>query len=373
MRPILEKCVQMKLLAFRYSRYGWQLDLAQFSDQILLVGQNASGKSNTVRALAQVAALISQKDTFAATEMMDAFLAFAIDETKGLVYNFSVRDGVIVNELLRYNDTTKDGDIQIVTRDKESCVLQGENINPPTNKLVLNVRRDTQLYPQMELLQKWAENVIGFSFNEADKDGDSMNTSWFNESNLTLNDIVTDMVKIPEAKEEFYAKMKETGYVINNIRTLNLGSQKKLLVYEDGLRTPILDVTMSKGMFRTLYLIAYLLYFKRNKAGQPAMLLIDDLCEGLDYERSTKLGKLCFEMCEELGIQLMASSNDSFLMDVVDLKYWNILRRTGNRVEVINALGNPELFDHFEKTGLNNFDLFSSDFIARYKDKISKQ
>ena len=90
-------------------------------------------------------------------------------------------------------------------------------------------------------------------------------------------------------------------------------------------------------MFRTIYIIAFLLYFKRNKLGQPAMLLVDDLCEGLDYNRSTKLGKLCFNMCQQLGIQLMASSNDSFLMDVVDLKYWNILRRVGNKVEIINS------------------------------------
>ena len=363
----------MKLFAFRYSRHGWHLDLAQFSDQILLVGQNASGKSNTVKALAKVAALISQKDTFSDTEVMDVLLAFTIDENRGLVYNFSVSEGVVTNEKLDYTNLTTQEDTNIIVRSKDSCTLQGESINPPTNKLVLNVRRDTQLYPEMEMLQKWAENVVGFSFNEADLDGDNRSNAWFNGNRVRLNNIIDDMEKASGAKEEFYEKMKEAGYDITNIRALNLGSQKKVLVYEKGLKAPILDVMMSKGMFRTLYLIAYLLYFKRNKVGQPAMLLIDDLCEGLDYERSTKLGKLCFGMCEELGIQLMASSNDSFLMDVVDLKYWNILRREGSRVEVINAAGAPELFNHFEMTGLNNFDLFSSDFIARYKDKLSKK
>ena len=62
----------------------------------------------------------------------------------------------------------------------------------------------------------------------------------------------------------------------------------------------------------------------------------------------------------------MASSNDSFLMDVVDLKYWNILHRNNNKVEVINKEQHPDMFDRFEMTGLNNFDLFSSDFIARH-------
>ena len=363
----------MKLLAFKYSRHGWHLDLAHFSNQILLVGQNASGKSNTVKALAKVAALISQKDTFTATEAMYVVLAFMIDDSKGLVYHFTVADGVVTKEELTYSELDTGTERIIINRDKDNCVLQGESINPPINKLVLNVRRDTQLYPEMEMLQKWAENVVGFSFNEAELDGDNKSKAWFNDNRVRLTDIVDDMEKTPGAKEEFFDKMKEVGYEITNIRAFNLGAQKKVLITEKGLKTPVLDVTMSKGMFRTLYLIAYLLYFKRNKVGQPAMLLIDDLCEGLDYERSTKLGKLCFGMCEELGIQLMASSNDSFLMDVVDLKYWNILRREGSRVAVINAAGAPELFNHFEMTGLNNFDLFSSDFIARYKDKLSKK
>ena len=53
-------------------------------------------------------------------------------------------------------------------------------------------------------------------------------------------------------------------------------------------------------------------------------------------------------------------------MDVVDLKYWNILRRNGNIVDSINHTTHPELFDDFEFTGLSNFDLFSSDYIARH-------
>lgn len=362
----------MKLTAFKFNRHGWQLDLTHFADQILLVGQNASGKSKTIRALAKIVALISQKDVFTNTDIIDALLEFDVDTGK-IVYNFSVIGGIVAEESLVYTDYETNTDKVIVSRDKETCVLHDEIVNPPANKLVLNVRRDTQLYPEMEILQKWAENVVGFSFNEADIDGDNKSDSWFNGYRYHLNDIIDDMEKSAGAKDEFIAKMKDAGYNIAAIKTLEFGGQKKILVREEGLRFLMFDTAMSKGMFRSFFLVAYLLYFKRNKTGQPAMFLIDDLCEGLDYERSTKLGKLCFDMCEEMGIQLMASSNDSFLMDVVDLKYWNILRRNKSRVEMINASEYPELFDHFEKTGLNNFDLFSSDFIARYKDKINKK
>lgn len=46
----------MKLIVFKYNEPGWNLNYAQFAEQILLVGQNASGKSKTIKALAKVGA-----------------------------------------------------------------------------------------------------------------------------------------------------------------------------------------------------------------------------------------------------------------------------------------------------------------------------
>lgn len=361
----------MKLLKFAYREQGWHLNLTQFAEQMLLVGVNASGKSKTIKALAKVGALVSQRTELSSYDNLSTFLVFRVE--KGLLqYDLSVAEGLVERETLVYKPNGL-AETVIIERDKNKSKLLDEIINPPSNKLVVNVRRDTQLYPEMEQLQVWAENIFGFSFNETDMYGDSRNESWFYGYKNRLNDIVLDMEKHAGAKEEFYSRLRDIDYNITEIKALDFGSEKKVYVKEAGLKLPLFDMNMSKGMFRALYVIAYLLYFKRNKLGQPAMLLVDDLCEGLDYNRSTKLGKLCYTLCEELGIQLMASSNDSFLMDVVDLKYWNILHREGSKVEVINASNNAELFDHFESTGLTNFDLFSSDFIARYKQKHGKK
>ncbi len=96
------------------------------------------------------------------------------------------------------------------------------------------------------------------------------------------------------------------------------------------------------------------------------MILVDDLGEGLDYKRATLLGKIIFDSCRTNKVQLIASSNDSFLMDVIDLSMWQILRRHKSRVSTINNTNTPELFDEFSMTGLSNFDLFSSDFIDNF-------
>lgn len=130
-------------------------------------------------------------------------------------------------------------------------------------------------------------------------------------------------------------------------------------------RANFFDALMSKGMFRALYLLIYAQYMSVREF--PSLLLIDDLCEGLDYDRSTKLGKILFDFCIEHHIQLIASSNDTFLMDVVDLKYWNILQREGSEVSSIDIIKNPDLFNDFLFTGLSNFDFFSSDYITRKK------
>ena len=73
-----------------------------------------------------------------------------------------------------------------------------------------------------------------------------------------------------------------------------------------------------------------------------------------------------FEVCEQENMQLIASSNDSFLMDVVNIDKWQIVRRKNSKLSVINRTNMPELFDEFRMTGLSNFDLFSSDFIDNF-------
>jgi hypothetical protein len=85
----------------------------------------------------------------------------------------------------------------------------------------------------------------------------------------------------------------------------------------------------------------------------------------LDYDRATCLGKFVFDICEKNDIQLIATSNDSFLMEVIDIKYWNVLQRKKNKVTGISQAQYPALFKAFRFTGLSNFDFFSSDFIAQ--------
>jgi phosphosulfolactate phosphohydrolase-like enzyme len=93
--------------------------------------------------------------------------------------------------------------------------------------------------------------------------------------------------------------------------------------------------------------------------------LIDDIGEGLDFERASNLIKLLIKKAEDSSIQLIMSTNDKFIMNNTDLKYLQIISRAGEKVRFHNQKNSPQIFEDFKFTGLNNFDFFTSDFFKK--------
>jgi ABC-type Mn2+/Zn2+ transport system ATPase subunit len=111
-------------------------------------------------------------------------------------------------------------------------------------------------------------------------------------------------------------------------------------------------------MFRALSLIIQLNY--SQLASIPSCILIDDIGEGLDYERSSSLIKLLIEKAKTSAVQLVMSTNDRFVMNNVPLEYWCVMRRISNVSKVYNYRNAKKQFEDFELTGLSNFDFFTS-------------
>ena len=358
----------MRLLEFQYIGSGWNLNLIQFQPVNLIVGKNAVGKSRLIQGLSNAVQYILQATDNNNDTSFGAIFKF-MSEKEYFYYHFSYIKGKVVREgLVKEN---QDNVLEsLLERDAEATFLHGEVINPPDDKLVLHVRRDTVQYPYFEKIVSWAESVCGHRFNEMDFAGDYGTYSSFSNFDSNLFDIVKSLPA--DAMERIIMQANVLGYPIQSIVPYEYGDKLKVVFFnEREVNDSLMYFQLSKGMFRALYLLIYMEYLANIK--KPSMLLVDDLCEGLDYDRSTRLGRIVFDFCLQHGIQLIASSNDSFLMDVVDLKYWNILQRKGNEIEGINHINHPELFDDFEFTGLSNFDLFSSDYIARHlNDKVDE-
>ena len=324
----------------------------------LLVGKNAAGKTRTIRALQNITYFLQAKSMVFAEKNFRVKLTFSNQDDSGwkMDYSFEIANEIVKNEQLIVCGRT------IIKRDSAKTMLKGEAINPPNEKLVIQVRRDKDAYPEIESLMEWAENVVTVSCSDINP-FTILNGPIGIINPMSFSDLVNNLSG--EEKNSVIEYAKRLGYDIMDINTVKANSDVKFVVVKERyVQNGLLDFQLSSGMMRVLYLLCFLEYMKHGKTS--GMLLIDDLGEGLDYNRATLLGKRIFELCEQDKFQLIASSNDSFLMDVVDISKWQIIRRKNSKLSVLNQTNKPELFDMFRMTGLSNFDLFSSDFIDNY-------
>ena len=134
-------------------------------------------------------------------------------------------------------------------------------------------------------------------------------------------------------------------------------------VKEDGLKDYTDQMEMSQGMFRSLSLVIQIEY--SLLANLPSCIMIDDIGEGLDYERSQSLIKLIMQKAASSRLQLIMTTNNRFVMNNIDLKYWHVINRENERSVFYNIGNSKDVFEEFSLTGLNNFDFFATKF---YKD-----
>lgn len=342
----------MILSEFSYKNAsGWTLEKLSLNHQNLVVGMNAVGKSRTVSAIGYVASFI-KGDMDASGNFSCSLL---LENGNRLEYSFEVIGGQVNAEVLKKNGTP------LIQRERYSTKMYDDaTVSPPDGKLLIQVRRDTKKYPEIEEIIQWAEHTSLFLFSNITAAPNSL-------SPYTISDeprLPVMFSKISdEQKQMLKGYMRDLGYQINDIEEYEMSSGTKALhFYENGIKMPLRLVDLSNGMFRVFCVLLYMIYC--SSLSEARCMVIDDMGEGLDYMRSTKLGRIMFDYCLKNNIQLIATSNDSFLMDAVDLQHWNILKRKGNRVYSINWSNSPVLFEKFQRTGLSNFDILSSNFIA---------
>ena len=354
----------MRILKYNYRLEGfpnfedWVTDDIYFQKLNLVVGKNATGKSRVVTAITAFAEMITQEKNIYWGNFDFTFIR---EDEKLLSYIINKdKNGVITEKLFIDKKLVLD-------RSRETTKLYSflkkdfDTITPPDYKLVLHIRRDKEEYPYLEDIVSWAERMHFFKF------GQIHTTSFLGEEGtgerlITVEDIPALIKELDESsKNEIIEEFNMLEYNLEVLYTKQESGKDILYTKEKGLKYALRQSRLSQGMFRALALIVFIhdLYAK----GIADTIIVDDLGEGLDYERATKLGELIFKKLENTNIQFIASSNDSFLMDVVDIKYWNILVRSDNAVKVHNYDNNKEKFDNFKFSGLSNFDLFSSDYL----------
>jgi len=394
----------MKLDIFEYiynqgQPSEWRVEECQLMSTNLIVGKNASGKSRIVTAIRIISELLSTSGKINPTSRTDEwFLRFDINEPEERTeYILKIEKGSVIKEQLTIADQ------KLLDRDKsgEGNILAQElgkdiRFQTPKTELAVTKRRDAIQHPFLENLYQWANSLRLYEFgSQLGKDI----PHWIpptieslkNETNFKNSDHVVRVFVLgkKEIGEDFIqaviSDMKKINYHISDIGTevlslinsdipfpVNLDNQLELLyVQEQDLKSITDQLLISQGMFRALSLFIQINYSLLS--GKPSCIVIDDIGEGLDYERSAAIIKVLIEKAETGLVQLIMTTNDEFIMNGVPLKYWSVIERKPGSAKLHNMANSADKFKQFEFIGLNNFDFFTSEFVLQEELDVEEE
>ncbi|MCU0467146.1 MAG: ATP-binding protein [Arcicella sp.] len=363
----------MILKALKYGSPNWSIvsgvthdDFVAFENINLIVGRNASGKTRFIDALRWISDILDNESYVVNFAIISTFFELKFTDKKSVItYNLSFDNGShIVDE-----NFSIDGNVKL---DRKNQKLFYEDIQKylsfDTNEKYLGIsRKDSLQQPFFKKLQTWGENLSHYSFGGSMgkeqsigyiENSDRIKFKNFNKVNVVFNEGKYQFGNIFE--KNIINDMKSIDYFFDSISLDTASSYLFLKVQEHDLKSPTYFENMSQGMARAFSLLVQLNYSLMAKI--PSCILIDDIGEGLDYERSKSLIELIIKKVEGSNIQLFMTTNDRFVMNSVPLKYWSVIHREGNKSVFYNYQNSKQTFDDFAFTGLNNFDFFATDF-----------
>lgn len=374
----------MSLVKLSYSEFGnepryWEVSDATFSNINLIVGKNSSGKSRLMSVINTLTRLLSGQRQMPPEP--NKFLAIIQLNNREFSYAIEFKEGAVISEILKIDGNEKlnrdaEGEGEIYY-EKEQKFLK---FKLPSNAIAAVNRRDEIQHPFLIELYQWASSValylFGSDFGKSKVMGITETEVFLNNQNPALFDDPSNLVGIySSAFQKFgddfdraiITDMNSLGYSLTDVGADNLQNIINFPFAAIGLFTVEKDLNfknpqmhMSQGMFRALALVVHLNVCAFSKHKQ--LILVDDIGEGLDYERATAIIELLVSKVQTNDMQLIMTTNDRFVMNKMPLEYWSVLKREGGIVKLFNLRNSQKQFDQFKYLGLNNFDFFASDF-----------
>lgn len=377
----------MELKSIEYQQHKntkneWVLEPITMDNINLIAGQNATGKTKVLNIISSLALLFSsiQHITFISGTYK---VTFQKDENE-FDYYLNYKNSKVISEKLKINKETylnrnSNGDASIYSEQ----IKKDLDYKIPDDQLAVLTKKDPKQHPFLDELYSWGKNLLTFKFGESRGKNVLGVPSKKMSKDLKIDLKNTDKVLYvfkegkkrygPKFEKEIRQDMASVGYKLEKISLMQPVSVQisgdipakpiALIVKEKDLPGVTDQNEMSQGMFRALSLLIQLNYaLKTNKL---SCVVIDDIGEGLDYQRSSSLIKLILSKISKKSVQLIMSTNDRFVMNSVPLDFWIIMHRVGNRSQSIDYRNSKELFDEFELMGLNNFDFFTSKFFLK--------
>ena len=385
----------IKFCRFKGQKYEWSMEgkpmnglvgqPVTFQEINLVVGKNATGKSKTINVIRQLSDLLSG-DVKLSQLMYDTSIYDLLFDDNGneIAYCLEFEGGKIKQEILKINGVPK------LTRNSQTGTMFYEKANKDLDfemeddKLAVS-RVDKIQQPFFEPLQNWGKTLNHYRFG-----GQLGKNSLLRDINAIKEDKEVDLKDSDDVAEIFIKGNRKFGEEFTNkiiddmskisyhISIVNVDTLKFFPVPAFGMgvkEVDIEDITdqkeMSQGMFRALSLLVQLSFSLLSKT--PSCILIDDIGEGLDYERSKSLIDLIIEKVKGSSVQVIMTTNDRFVMNNIPLEYWSVIHRVPKKSLFYNYQNSKEIFDEFKYTGLSNFDFLSTEFYFEGFEQTDEQ
>jgi ABC-type multidrug transport system ATPase subunit len=355
----------------------WLIDNVSLGEINLVVGKNSSGKTRTLNALSDLVSMLRGKGT-SASGPVSYELLFRNGENMmryELEYNLKTikSERLYVGEELVLERSAGGNGIVKYEATPGSIFLEFEI---PHDQLACYAKRDRLQHPFIEIIHGWAISLRRFDFSgDLGKSRYALKSS-FEAKEMDWSITTNSLVPVIHVAEEEHTgfrdmvlkDMQQIGYDLEDFGIIHFSerfsqiSQDRYAVYtsEKGLEKQVTQRDMSQGMFRAFSVLVQVNYYILS--GQKGFVIIDDIGEGLDFTRAKQLVQVLISKAKDSGIQLIMSTNDSFIMNSVTIENWAVLQRNGNKISLYNYENSREIFEEFKFTGLNNFDFYASEF-----------
>ncbi len=361
----------MILSALKYTRFigeprewgivGRDDDYAYFGNMNLLVGKNASGKSRTLNVIREIANLLAGRINIKQVISPSGHYELIFkNESYSYKYAFAFKDRMVTEEVLSYNDKViLDRNRKIFVDTEKPEVLSEIGGSELAISLV-----DSKSNPYFPDLVIWGQSLRNHMFaNQVEKNRLVKDCTQATEDPQDIEPVHTFFKGQQQFGDDFVAEIKNgmngLGYSISDIDIRETAAGYSLFVEEEG-GYAVSQRDMSQGMFRALSLFIMLCYARMNKLS--LCLLIDDMGEGLDFDRSQIIIDMVIKKINNSNMQFFMTSNDRHVMNQISLKYWSVINRDRTKSIFYDYQNSKEIFDDFKYTGLNNFDFLATDF-----------
>lgn len=336
----------MKIKAFTYLNKATKLEIEkiEFEEINLLVGISGAGKTQILSKLYQLIELIT---TDSSLESIGSIKAEVVFEVGGKSFTWKIetdknKEHEIVNEQLDI------GGEEYFTRNSEGIRLEGHTL--PAISAQLSLLKAYGSYKDIELLSEGMnyiifpdlEQIMKMSLSEQSAKISSINTpdAYVYPSNMLINNLYRAYVIDPECfqqiKESFISifpqikdikfnyEEEEIEYKSILISSGKYKVKRYILCIQESNEVWVRQEEISSGMIKTLFHLTYL-----KTINKQSVVLIDEFENGL--------GANCMEeitnsiICAD-NIQFILTSHHPYIINNIDMNYWKVVFRKGNKI-----------------------------------------